>query len=167
MAKKEVDDPGAVANATFNMTPMIDVVFQLIVVFLCSMKFKTLDQKIEAFLPKDVGLSTAPATADVETKINLKLRRRPGEDVTSVILLESRLGSGTQEGIWNVVTSRLKEFKARDAKVKGEIDADAEVPHGDVMRALDAFMAAELTTVTFRGTNLNKSDRLGQQPPRR
>jgi len=30
-----------------NMTPMIDVVFQLIIVFLCSMKFRTLDQKIE------------------------------------------------------------------------------------------------------------------------
>ena len=34
-----------------NMTPMIDVVFQLLVFFLVSMKFKTLDMKIEAFLP--------------------------------------------------------------------------------------------------------------------
>ena len=127
--KKEVDDPGAVAGACFNMTPMIDVTFQLIVVFLCSMKFRTLDQKIQAFLPKDVGLSTAPAAADVETKIVLKLRRRPGEDVTSVILLENRLGSGSQEGIWTTVTSRLKEFKARDEKVKGEIDAQLVALH--------------------------------------
>ena len=167
MAKKEVDDPGAVAGACFNMTPMIDVVFQLIIVFLCSLKFKTLDQKIEAFLPKDVGLSTAPAAADVETKIIVKLRRRPGEDVTSVILLENRLGSASQEGIWTTVANRLKEFKGRDEKVKGEIDADSDVPHGDVMRALDSFMAAQLTTVTFRGTQLNKSGTFQQQPPRR
>jgi biopolymer transport protein ExbD len=146
------------------MTPMIDVTFQLIVVFLCSMKFRTLDQKIEAFLPKDVGLSTAPAAADVETKIVLKLRRRPGEDVTSVILLENRLGSGTQEGIWTTVAARLKEFKARDEKVKGEIDADSDVPHGDVMRALDSFMASGLNTVTFRGTQLNKTGSFQQAP---
>jgi biopolymer transport protein ExbD len=167
MAKKEIDDPGAVAGAAFNMTPMIDVTFQLIVVFLCSMKFRTLDQKIEAFLPKDVGLSTAPASAEVETKIIVKLRRRPGEDVTSVILLENRLGAASAEGIWTTVTNRLKEFKSRDEKVKGEIDADADVPHGDVMRALDSFMAAQLTTVTFRGTNLNKAGSFQQTPPRR
>ena len=167
MPKKEVDDPGAVAGACFNMTPMIDVTFQLIVVFLCSMKFRTLDQKIEAFLPKDVGLSTAPASAEVETKIIVKLRRRPGEDSTSVILLENRLGTGSQEGIWKTVASRLKEFKARDEKVKGEIDADSDVPHGDVMSALDSFTAAGLTSVTFRGTQLNKSGSFQQAPPRR
>ena len=40
-----------------NMTPMIDVVFQLLIFFLVNMKFKTLDMKIEAFLPKDRGLA--------------------------------------------------------------------------------------------------------------
>ena len=167
MAKKKIDDPGSAASASFNMTPMIDVTFQLIVVFLCSMKFRTLDQKLEAFLPKDVGLSAAPASAEVKVKVALKLRRKAGEDTTSVILLESRLGTAAAPGIWDSVAARLREFKAKDAKVEGEIDADADVPHGDVVRALDSFMAADLTTVTFRGTQLNKTGSFQQAPPRR
>ena len=166
MAKK-VDDPSKAAKSEANMTPMIDVVFQLIIVFLCSMKFRTLDMKIEAFLPKDVGLSSAPATAEVETKVNVKLRRRKGESETQIFLLDSRLGKASAEGIWTVLQKRLSEFVTKDAKVKAEIDADADVPHGDVMRALDSFTAANLSNVVFRGTVLNKTGTFQQPPPRR
>ncbi len=41
------------AATELNMTPMIDVVFQLIVFFLLSLKFTTLDQRIENMLPQD------------------------------------------------------------------------------------------------------------------
>jgi biopolymer transport protein ExbD len=168
MARKEVDDPSKAANATFNMTPMIDVVFQLIVVFLCSMKFRTLDQKIEAFLPKDVGLNAAPAkTNEVETKVSVRLRRKPGESSTSVVVLDSRIGSASADGVWVLLQSRLKEFMSKDEKVKGEIDADPDVPHGEVVKTLDSFMAAGLTNVVFRGTQLNKTGTFEKQTPRR
>jgi biopolymer transport protein ExbD len=167
MARKKVDDPSAAANATFNMTPMIDVVFQLIVVFLCSLKFRCLDQKIEAFLPKDVGLSTAPASATVDTKLSLRLRKRPEDPSTAVILVDSRIGTTASDGIWNALVSRIKEYRDKDPKIKGEIDADSDVAHGDVIRALDCFMAANLTDVVFRGTQLNKSGSFQQAPPKR
>ena len=38
-----------------NMTPMIDIVFQLIIFFLLSLKFKTIDRRIDSQLPKDRG----------------------------------------------------------------------------------------------------------------
>jgi biopolymer transport protein ExbD len=166
MAKKEVDDPSKVANSTFNMTPMIDVVFQLIVVFLCSMKFRTLDQKIQAFLPKDVGLSAAPAksTEDV-AKVSVRLRRKAGEATTRVIVLDSAIGTTDKEGVWGALQSKLREFMSKDAKVKGEIDAEADVPHGEVVRTLDTFVAAGLTDVVFKGTQLNKSGTFTQQKP--
>ena len=165
---KEVDDPEKASKSEMNMTPMIDVTFQLIIVFLCSMKFRTLDQKIEAFLPKDVGLSTAPATAEVETKISVKLRRGKGADTTQVYLLDGRLGTTQSPGVWEKLAADLKGFKAKDAKIKAEIDAEAEVLHGEVIRALDSFQAAELENVVFRGTQLNKSGQLGtQKPPQR
>jgi biopolymer transport protein ExbD len=167
MAKKEADDPAKGAKNEANMTPMIDVVFQLIVVFLCSMKFRTLDMKIEAFLPKDVGLSSAPASADVETKVNVKLRRKKGESETQIFLLDSRIGKASAEGIWTVLQKRLSEFVTKDAKVKAEIDADADVPHGDVMRTLDCFTASNLSNVVVRGTVLNKSGVFNQPPPRK
>jgi biopolymer transport protein ExbD len=166
MAKK-VDDPAKAAKSEANMTPMIDVVFQLIIVFLCSMKFRTLDMKIEAFLPKDVGLSAAPATSDVETKVNVALKRKKGETATTIYLLDTRLGTASAEGIWNTLQTRLKEFVNKDSTVKAQIDADADVPHGDVMRALDSFTGANLSNVVFRGTQLNKTGSFAQPGPRR
>ena len=168
MARKEFDDPAKASKSSMNMTPMIDVVFRLIVVFLCSMKFRTLDQKIEAFLPKDVGLNNTPATStEVETKVSVRLRRKPGEPTTNVIILDSKIGSTAAEGIWKTLQARLKEFKAKDDKVKGEIDADPDVTHGDVVQTLDAFMAVQLNNVVFRGTQLNKTGTFEKQPPRR
>ncbi len=165
---KEVDDPSKAANSTFNMTPMIDVVFQLIVVFLCSMKFRTLDQKIEAFLPKDVGLSAAPAkSTEVKAKVSVRLRRKPGEVTTRVIVLDTGIGTTDKEAIWGNLQNRLREFMAKDAKVEGEIDAEADVPHGEVIRTLDTFVAAGLTNVVFKGTQLNKSGSFTQQKPGR
>jgi len=166
MAKREADDPSKASKSEMNMTPMIDVTFQLIIVFLCSMKFRTLDQKIEAFLPKDVGLSTAPATADIEIKVTVKLARARGAESTQVYLLGSRLGTTQTAGIWDSLAGKLREFRTSDEKVKAEIDADADVFHGDVVSALDSFMAARITNVVFRGTQLNKTGTFAQ-PPRR
>ena len=164
MGKKKVDDGGN-AGATFNMTPMIDVCFQLIVVFLCSMKFRTLDQKIEAFLPKDVGLSNSPAaSADVEVKVNVKLKRKKGDTTTAILVLDNRLGTSDKPGVWNALQSRLKDFTGKDQKIKGEIEADPDTPHDDVMHALDSFAAVQLTDVVFRGTQLNKTGNFNQQP---
>ena len=154
-------------EAKMNMTPMIDVTFQLIIVFLCSMKFRTLDQKIEAFLPKDVGLSTAPATAEVEVKVSVKLARAPGAETTHVYLLGSKLGTSQTPGIWDNLAQRLREFRSQDEKVKAEIDADPDVMHGDVVSALDSFMAAKIGNVVFKGTQLNKTGSFGAQPVRK
>ena len=166
MAKRKVDDPLQQAGATFNMTPMIDVCFQLIVVFLCSMKFRTLDQKIEAFLPKDVGMAATPTKSEeVETKVNVKLRRAKGGDTTKVLLLDNPVGTTATTGVWIALQSKLKEYAGRgaDEKIKGEIDAEPTVPHGDVMAALDSFAAVKLTNIVFRGTQLNKTGKFENQ----
>src|SRR5438876_472009 len=50
----QADEPG------LNMTPMIDIVFQLILFFLFNLRFKSLDYRIESSLPKDRGLAPTP-----------------------------------------------------------------------------------------------------------
>ncbi len=50
--KSHLDD--AQEEAEMDMTPMIDVVFLLIIFFLC-IDFKILEAKLPAYLPKDVG----------------------------------------------------------------------------------------------------------------
>lgn len=168
MAKREVDDGTNGAKASMNMTPMIDVTFQLIVVFLCSMKFRCLDQKMEAFLPKDVGINNSPAAStEVVTTVSVRLRRKAGEAETTVILNDAKLGNASTSGLWTTLAGRLKEFKGKDEKIKGEIDAAQDVPHGDVIAALDSFMASGLTNVVFKGTTLNKTGTFQKQPVRK
>ena len=43
------------------MTSMIDVTFLLLIFFMCTLKFKTLEGKLAAYLPKDVGVNTSEA----------------------------------------------------------------------------------------------------------
>ena len=39
------------------MTPMIDVVFLLLIFFMCTLRFKTLEGKLAAYLPRDAGVN--------------------------------------------------------------------------------------------------------------
>jgi biopolymer transport protein ExbD len=50
--QEELDKP-----TDLNMTPMIDVVFQLLIFFMLSMHFKEVEGKLLSQLPKDKGLS--------------------------------------------------------------------------------------------------------------
>ena len=49
--------PDEVAAEQLNMTPMIDVVFQLLIFFMLTMQFKEIEGKLLSQLPKDKGLA--------------------------------------------------------------------------------------------------------------
>ena len=57
-------------EAVMEMTPMIDVVFLLIIFFLC-IDFKILEAKLPAYLPKDVGSSSTDV--EPQEKLNIKI----------------------------------------------------------------------------------------------
>jgi biopolymer transport protein ExbD len=147
-----------------NMTPMIDVVFQLIVFFLVSMKFKTLDMKIEAYLPKDRGLAATPSKPADVPKLSAVLKRQKGEAVTRVKIGNETIGevsgsperASATEATMGRLTAMAKDARTRAGsaadEVKGEVDAAPLVPTGDVIRAVDAFIAGGLKDVTFVGT---------------
>ncbi len=147
---RTVDEAAKESRPQANMTPMIDVVFQLIIVFLCSMKFRTLDMKVEANLPRDAGVSPKWAAPDTRPRAPLRLRRAPGASATRLFLLDAAVGEAG-EADWRRLAVRLAALHGRDPSTCGEIDADPDVPHGEVMRALDAFVAASFTDVRFRG----------------
>ncbi len=48
-------------DGELEMTPMIDVTFLLLIFFMCTLKFKTLESRLAAYLPDDGGLSSDPA----------------------------------------------------------------------------------------------------------
>ena len=62
------------------MTPLIDVTFLLLVFFLCTLRFRTLEGRLAATLPRDAGLAATP----VEHRETLEVRtvvRDPGRRV--------------------------------------------------------------------------------------
>jgi len=172
-----------------NMTPMIDIVFQLIIFFLLSLKFKTIDQRIESMLPKKEGLAPTPDFAVDEDKIKVKVFRReidrPDRAYTLVKVdnaAEFRLPAGWK-GRLRESPDRLRDYDRTLASVRGEIqrrlaiygnNPDAvkgevcappprggTVPHGDVVAVLDTFLRLGITDVKFDGqmTPLNKRER--------
>ena len=55
------------------LTPMIDVTFLILIFFMCTLKFKTLDERFESFLPSDKGMGPTKAEVPPEAA-ELQLR---------------------------------------------------------------------------------------------
>ncbi len=172
-----------------NMTPMIDIVFQLIIFFLLSLKFKTIDQRIESMLPKTEGLEATPEFPPDEDKIKVKVFRREIADPDKAYTLVKidnaarfRLPAGwkgrlkespdrlraydrTIAAVQGAIQKRLAIYGNNPDAVKGEISAPpprgGTVPHGDVVALLDSFLHLGMTNVKFEGqmTPLNKRER--------
>ena len=68
-------------DSVLNMTPMIDIVFQLILFFLFSLRFKALDHRLDAMLPP-VGERPTLPFVDPLPSIEVALKRRgPPDDL--------------------------------------------------------------------------------------
>ena len=158
-----------------NMTPMIDIVFQLILFFLFNLRFKALDYRIETSLPKDRGLAATPEIKqeipaikvtmfrenadkdDAFTKIKIaggnpilmppvKWTRKREQD----LLLENDLDKRYAE-----VQAKIAALYQANNELKGEIECPPPkgpaVPHSDVVRVLDCFLGAGVKEVNFAG----------------
>ena len=92
-----------------DMTPMIDVVFLMIIFFIC-IEFKVLESKLPAFLPKDKG-SSNDIVAPKE-QLSLKIHpEAPG----------SKIWKDGGDGLINPNTKRPYRFKLRDHQVRWEV----------------------------------------------
>ncbi len=167
-------------DTELNMTPMIDIVFQLIIFFLLSLKFKTIDRRIESMLPKDRGLAPTPTFPEDFLKVKIKVFRRDMKDKLKAYTLvkidndaavyklprawkgrgketAERIAEydGKMRSIKAVVNRKMKAHGGVAADVKGEIVAPppkgGAVPHGDIMQVLDIFLQLGMTDVVFEG----------------
>ena len=143
-----------------NMTPMIDVVFQLLVFFLVTMKFKTTDMKLDAEMPTNAGINPSPATPP-DPKVEVRLRRATPGEPTQLRVAGLALGDADSPASWDRLRAHLAQVRTRQAlagldphAVHGEVDASPAVTTGLVVRALDELRAADFRDVRFVGTPL-------------
>ena len=150
------------------MTPMIDVTFLLLIFFMCTIKFKTLEGKLSAYLPKDVGVNTSKAEPKEKIDVKLtvlaegtKISPKTGGPYDPAV--DPRFGYGPDRRIQYQVNSRtytdVKDLRSRlrelfQARPEDPVQIDARkgVVYGDVVVVLDAVIEADFEQVSFAGS---------------
>ncbi len=125
-----------------NLTPLIDVVFLLLIFFMVSTTFEH-QSRIQIELPE----ATAEAT-------------KPDDESLEIIIdAQGRFFLGEQQ----VVNTELKTLKGAISKAVGEregmpviIRADAKTPHQAVITALDATSQLGLTRISLATTRMQE-----------
>ena len=157
------------------MTPMIDVTFLLLIFFMCTLKFKTLEGKLSAYLPKDVGVNQQDAEPIEKVEILVRVRNAgtkmkplPGKefrryeqgDTGRFVYGDDRK---LEYSVANFKTDDLKKlgkrlqtiYKQRKAaneeKIPSTIDARAGTIYEDITGVLDEAIEAGFKDITFVG----------------
>ncbi|TWT96837.1 Biopolymer transport protein ExbD/TolR [Botrimarina colliarenosi] len=120
------------------MTPMIDVVFLLLVFFLCTASFEEPEQNLAASLIVATETPGAGSASTAQPEL---------EDVTIVGALRGEattwtVNGGRQTADLSELTALLSQLAAIDRSLPVTIDAGAAVPMRDVVGAYDAARAA-------------------------
>lgn len=159
-------------KTTGDMTPMIDCVFLLLVFFVVSCKFKTVEGHLDVFLPKMDGGLAGPAIKNERQELRLTTRLQ-GDDI-HLSLNAFRIGTyPTAMRSWGVRDSsvdnpaRLAEVAERISKdiqvrlapklasagAAGRvvIDVDPEAPYIFAVESMNACLAAGIKDVKFAG----------------
>ncbi len=127
-----------------NLTPMIDVLFQLLIFFLCATKFRLLDGRLATFLP-DRGEPSACVT--LREELRLVLRQDAGSGATRVLLGERTLHS--EDEIRTTVAVLYDEFRRVGTKVDVLLESDPSVPVQAVVTVMNACIRAGISDVGF------------------
>lgn len=160
------------------LTPMIDVVFNLLIFFMLTAKFKTTEGMIKSFLPKNRGMGSGTPSVDLSevrikclwygpdgSPINPNDNDTPGsvlvkiEDEVFNELGEIEGYGNNQDDCptWGTLYARLCEFRDSYQGKGGEddeglpviIDSRKQVPTRYVILVLNEVVRAELKNVTF------------------
>lgn len=165
MAKRRKRNRPDLSPMKSDMTPMIDVTFQLLIFFMLTIEFKQLEGKLAAYLPKDVGVNTSQAEPKEKVEIVLrvaaegaKLDPNTGNPWTGEgpfkysedRKIDISIGPKTTRDL-DVVMARLKELKLQDPERPATIDAYPGTVYEDVIKVLDVVLLADYTDVTFIG----------------
>jgi biopolymer transport protein ExbD len=167
---------------------MIDVVFQLLLFFMLSMRLQEVEGKLFSQLPRR-GTLDAPSSPLEELRVVLCAGGRAGEhfhdrgrharapkngpasrvfverlEIGELHPTETRLDRAAHNrSVWTRLVRRLRElspFRTADGRSRPVVvDADAEVPYEHVLGAVDACVAAGFDRVEFAADPL--------RPPRR
>lgn len=148
------------------MTPMIDVTFLLLIFFMCTLKFKSLEGQLGAYLPKNEGVNSEPSEISDPLEVGILVRESGNK-----LAMDGSPWTPGQGGRWNFDQTRRVEYSLgplRGLTLKelgAELDAldpqaypqgvvlsakDGTV-QGEAVETLDVLLDAGFTSVRLRG----------------
>ena len=124
------------------LTAMIDVVFLLLIFFICTIKFRMPEGKIQSNLPED---SDAPIIEDIE-QINIVARR--AGDTVDLFINKDSFGSD-----FAAVEARLRSLRERFKKTGTPhifiVDGSQDIQFQYVVTTINTCIRAGITDLSF------------------
>lgn len=131
------------------LAPMIDVIFQLLIFFMCTMHFKSLEGKLSSHLPKDKGLfdTTVLNPQMDEYRIRLVFDPSRPREMTRIEIGQQEFQNW--EELYQTIAQYYQDDRAKGKDTPFKIDVDEKVPFQAVVSALNACQQAGITNVEF------------------
>ena len=128
------------------MTPMIDIIFQLLIFFLLTPSFQSHEGYLTTNLPRDQGPRQAPRENLERIKIDLLDEGNEGEGVSIILNDTQSLGDNFEN-----LRAALEGFRAQGLQPSHPvlISPTMAVRHKFVVRAFDAAVTARFTSIHF------------------
>jgi len=128
-----------------DMTPMIDVVFQLIIFFMTTIRFKALEGKLETQLPKDVGVNSATSDVNLlKAEIGLYADKSLGDGFFITL-------NGTKIPNLTTLRARLTDLKRVSPDMKATLYPNRGINYAHVVKVVDECIKAGMLDITFAG----------------
>lgn len=137
---------GSEFETKVDMTPMIDVVFNLLVFFMCTLRIVTLDGQFAAELPRDAGPGDG-VTPPLDP-MTIAISHDPASGRATF-----RAGRTITEDP-DALVSAISSFVRSSPGLAVEIAPDRGVPYRHVITALDACTEARAPEVRFSGVSV-------------
>ncbi|MDP1912240.1 biopolymer transporter ExbD [Brevundimonas sp.] len=128
-------NPGAQPMSEINMTPLIDVMLVLLVIFIITAPLMTSSLRLD--LPRAEGAAASDAPAFVALAIDAQGR---------LFLDDQPLDAATERP---QITERVRQAARRDPLAEVQLRADRRVPYGRVAELIGWVQAAGLTRIGF------------------
>ncbi len=128
-------NPGAQPMSDINMTPLIDVMLVLLVIFIITAPLLTSSLRLD--LPKAEGAASSDAPAFIALAI----------DAQGVLYLGDQPLPAGQER--QPLLQRAREAAQRDPATEVQLRADSRVPYGRVAELIGWLQEAGLTRIGF------------------
>jgi len=147
-----------------DMTPMIDIVFQLLTFFMIAINFENTKADERVKLPTDMLAKPPETKLDNELVLNVGFNRRPDGSHNGNAVIFYNGDPVPLEGILTPLQQEATVFKAKSADQSDKalddvaviIRADGEVPTGMVQELIEKCQEAKFTKFSLKAIQKEK-----------